>query len=535
MKLKINLVILLLLISLAISDINAKMQSINETEVKKRPNIIFILSDDLSYRDLSIYGQKHYLTPNLDQLARSGVRFTQAYAGAPECAPSRCTLMTGLNLAHCTIRNNSSARGQDHLTLKDVTVAMILQKAGYTTAITGKWGLGLPGTVGVPYKKGFDYAFGYYDEVRAHTYFPLYLYENSQKIYYPGNIGFDLNRVYDTNVPNPKLSILNKYNKSGKLDEPHAVTYSEDEIEKAAFKFIRVNRDKPFFLYFTTQLPHGPIITDDLGALTKRKDFPDQRDKEWAAMVRRIDTFTGQLIDSLKSDGIYKNTVIFFASDNGYSMCGYMGRGNKNNNWPDDPYLKNKGPFKGGKFSPLEGGIRVPFFVNWPGHFKPSIRNQPVCFIDFFKTATDIAGIHYPGVTDGESLLPLLDGNPQKFNTKRILYWSRDREEAIRMGPWKAYRKNPEAPIKLYLINEDTYCNRNIAKLYSKVINKIKKLFIVEESDPSVWYWNPTETNAEFEKKQEKARQLGQIQYQTFGNDIAPRWAPQYSHKKAKQ
>jgi len=162
-----------------------------------KPNIIFILADDMSYRDLSCYGQERYKTPNLDALAEQSVRFTQAYSAAPECAPSRCSLMTGMHTGHSSVRINSSARGQDNILDSDLTIAEVLKSAGYNTAFTGKWGIGIQGTEGVPYKQGFDYAFGYYDQAEAHTYIPHYLFENDKKIEYPENLEFNIYSRYD--------------------------------------------------------------------------------------------------------------------------------------------------------------------------------------------------------------------------------------------------------------------------------------------------------------------------------------------------
>lgn len=471
---------------------------------KEKPNIVFILADDMSYRDLSCFGQERYKTPNLDQLAAQSIRFTNAYAAAPECAPSRCSLMTGLHTGHSTVRMNSSARGQDHLLDSDLTIAEVLKKSGYTTGFTGKWGIGQPGTEGVPYKQGFDYAFGYYDQTRAHTYIPYYLYENDRKIEYPENHGFNMDIHYDyTNNQSRNL-----YDKNGRLyipelKDPYGYTFSENEIEKAAFKFLDNNNpDKtqnPFFLYYATQLPHGPVIIDNLGEMAK-PDSVLQMTREWAAMVIKLDQFVGKLVSHLKETGQFDNTVFFFASDNGYSMSGYFDRGNAPD-WPDDPWLKNKGPFTGGKFSVLEGGTRVPFFVSCPARYKPAVYDKPVWLPDFFPTATQLSGqdpTKYK--TDGLSLIPLLNGEPEKFPGHKAMYFSKGREQAVRMSPWKAYRKNPDQATKLYLIDEDTYTNRDMAWLYPDIA---KEATVVMDTSytKSKWYWNPGETVKEYHDK----------------------------------
>lgn len=476
-----------------------------------RPNIIFILADDLSYRDLSCYGQQVIQTPNLDRLARQGVRFTQAYAVAPECAPSRGCLMTGMHTGHGPIRQNASARGQDHLRLDDITIAEVLKKAGYATGFVGKWGIGQPQTEGVPYKQGFDYTFGFYDQARAHTYFPHYLWENDRKIDYPGNIGFDMQQRYNMNRLDPPPDLLNVYNSNGDLQIPELQdqskwVYSQDEIEKAAVRFIKERSDTPFFLYFAPQLPHGPVIIDNLGAFAQMEDIP-QRQREWGAMVKRLDTFSGLLVQLLKDLDIYERTIIFFASDNGYSMCGYMGRGNAPN-WLDDPWLKNKGPFRGGKFSALEGGCRVPFFVSWPNQIKPDVLSAPVWLADFFPTAAELAGANFTEKLDGQSLIPLLIENEDQFNNERYFYFSKNNEQAVRMGPWKAYRPAPGEAVELYLIEEDVSTARNLADVYPGIVDSVINIMEIEHVDHE-WYWNPGESREDFRAKQERAEAAG--------------------------
>ena len=486
-----------------------------QPKVKKlftKTNIIFILADDLSYRDLSCYGQQQYQTPHLDALARSGIRFSQAYAAAPECAPSRASLLTGLHTGHSSVRMNSSARGQDHLMDEDVTIAEGLKEAGYRTAFTGKWGIGLPGTEGLPYKQGFDYCFGFYDQARAHTFLPDYLWENDQKITYPENSGFEMLRRYDYS------QVQNTYDEKGRLyveelKDPYTYAYSQNEIEKAAFKFLDQNNPNqtkaPFFLYFATQLPHGPVMAQELGALTE-PDSIFQTSREWASMVIHLDNFVGDLVRYLQEKNLYENTIIFFASDNGYSMCGYTTRGNAPD-WPDDPWLKNKGPFAGGKFSVLEGGCRVPFFVSCPALFKPSTYSTPVWLPDFFPTAMELAGLHPDRYqTDGKSLLPILRGEEADYEPHEYLYFSKGVEQAVRMGPWKAYRKNPNSDMELYLVEEDTYTERNLAYLYPNLVEKADQIMRAEHT-PHPWYRFPYESQQEFMAKKKKAEETGNV------------------------
>lgn len=475
-----------------------------------KPNIIFILADDMSYRDLSCYGQEQYSTPNIDALAQSGVRFSQAYAASAECAPSRSSLMTGLHTGHGPIRANSSARGQDNLRDEDLTIAEVLKEAGYTTAFTGKWGIGLPGTEGVPYKQGFDYTFGFYDQTRAHTYIPDFLWENDHKILYPQNSGFEMKRRYDYKNNRPQ----NTYDEDGKLyieelKDPYDFVYSENEIQDAALRFIEVQKDEPYFLYYATQLPHGPVISDDMFGL-HQLDTINQLSREWGAMVLKLDHFVGELVETLKASGQYEQTIIFFASDNGYSMCGYTDRGN-GPHWPDDEWLKNKGPFTGGKFSVKEGGCRIPFFINWPNVTSSACYNVPVWLPDFFPTAAALAGLNIdPQSTDGKSLLPLILGDVENYEPHEHLYFSKNREQAVRIGPWKAYRKNPNSRTALYLIEDDTYTQKDLAHIYPEVVAQAEDIFD-SEFFPSEWYWCPNESAKAYKLKKEKAIKTGNI------------------------
>lgn len=495
----------------------------SEADSKPRPNIIFILADDMSYRDLSSYGQERYQTPNLDQLAMQGVRFTQAYSASPECAPSRASLMTGLHTGRSSVRVNSSARGQDNLVESDLTIAKVLKEAGYSTGFAGKWGIGLPGTEGVPYKQGFDFSFGFYDQTRAHTFIPYYLWENDKKIEYPQNQGFNMDKRYDYKGN----KAINSYDENGQLfipelKDPYNYVYSENEILDAAVRFMDENNPaktgNPFFLYYATQLPHGPMIVDDMGEMAQ-PDSVLQLSREWAAMVIKLDKSVGRIVEHLKETGQYENTIIFFASDNGYAMSGYTDRGNAPD-WPDDPWLKNKGPFIGGKFSALEGGLRVPFFVSWPAKYPAAIVSEPVWLCDFFPTAVCLANLTTNNFdTDGVSLLPLLEGRNADIDAQRPLYFSRNREQSVRMGAWRAYRRTPDHPTELYLIEEDTYTEKNIAWLYPKVVQKMDS--IMDHSyTPHPWYWTPDNTFDDYQRKRDRAEESGNILPVYRPNDV---------------
>ncbi len=496
---------------------------ISSCSIKKneRPNIIFILADDMSYYDLSGLGQQQFATPNLDELMNDGLFFAEAYSGSPECAPSRASLVTGKHMGHCRIRNNRSVRKQDHLDDVDITVAEMLKVAGYTTGMVGKWGIGLPGTAGTPDKQGFDYSFGFYDQLRAHGYYPHYLMENGRAISIPENYGFDMERTYrHTRTPEG----LHSYNEKGILipdgvDDPSRAINSQDYIHRKAIQFIRDQQDNPFFLYYATQLPHGPCITPDLG---KYKDMPwDQKHKEWAAMMEHLDSHVGEIMETLDELNLMKNTILFFASDNGYSHWGYFDR----KRWENDYLFDNKGPWRGGKFLPLDGGVRVPFFVNWKGKIKPGTSQELVALYDFPATACDLAGIDEPA-TDGISLLPLMMGKSSvEGPLHEYLYWENGsfgaHAQAARFRNWFAFREHPDKPMQLWDLLTDIPCNEDVAASNKRIVEEAMQIF-TESHETSEWYVNPGDTEELIENKRVKAQQEGSIQEPVRANSLFP-------------
>ena len=490
-------------------------------ELERKPNILFIFSDDLSYRDLSSYGQEQFRTPNLDKLAMNGIRFTQAYSGSPECAPSRGSLMTGMHMGHCRIRANTSVRGQDHLLSEDVTVAEVLKGAGYTTGFIGKWGIGLPGTEGAPDKQGFDFSYGYYDQARAHGFFPHYLMRNGKPEPIPENYGFNMKRVNTYNGrPLDRLDdVKNIYDEHGHLvpdgvPVAAAAKYSEDLFQDEALSFIKKNRDKPFFLYYATQLPHGPCITPDLGAY---KDKPwDLKHKEWAAMLGHLDRGVGRMVDLMEQLEILDNTVIFFAGDNGYSQWGYFGRPLHE----DDPLFKNKGPWPKGKFtSTHEGGVRVPFFVYWKDKIKAGENDHLCALYDVLATAADLAGIA-PPKTDGISFAPILRGKPMNKRHIDISIGKMDPFHGmlkVRLDQWWAYRDHPSKPIKLYDITEDLACENDLAKEQSGS-HRQNQADLYRSPYDSEWYVNPGESKTQIAAKRDKATSMKSMQRSTSAN-----------------
>jgi len=515
---RLSLAVSIAVAALQASSVAAELQPLSGA----RPNIVFILSDDLSYFDLSGFGQKHFQTPNIDLLARHGMIFTDAYAGSPECAPSRGSLMTGRHMGHCRIRANRSGRGQDHLLAEDQTVAEVLRKAGYATGFVGKWGIGLPGTPGTPDRQGFDFSFGYYDQGRAHGFFPDYVMVDGRERLLPENHGFDMKRLYTYNSrPVDRLDgVENQYDDRGRLvpdgvADPTKAKYSEYLFRDAARDFIRRSAERPFFLYYATQLPHGPLIVPELG---RYKDKPwDLKHKEWAAMMHTLDQSVGLLVDELKRQGVFENTVLFFAGDNGYSQWGYFGR----RAWLDDPIFQNKGPWHKGKFICTDGGSRVPFFVSWPGRIEPGKTDHLTALYDFLATAADLAGAEPSEPTDGISLVPLLAGRHEDQGEHRYLYWENGSKsphaQAARRGRWYGYREHPSKPLELYDLANDVGCTTDLAEKNPAVVAEILDIFEEAHVD-SQWYTNPGDPPEAIRARRRQAEREGTLQNATRAN-----------------
>ena len=477
-------------------------------EQTSRPNIIYILADDLGYGELACYGQDKIETPSIDKLAESGMMFTQHYSGSPVCAPSRCVLLTGRHSGHAYIRGNHewgergdvwsyramikdpALEGQYPLPEGTMTIGTVLQEAGYKTAVVGKWGLGAPGSTGIPGRQGFDFFFGYNCQRQAHTYNPVHLWKNTERIF-TGN---------DTVAPHTSLPEgADPYDGSA-YDDFWLDVYSPDMMFNELSGFINRNKDRPFFLYWATPIPHLP-----LQAPPGRVDYyvnkfgdeePYKGDKgyfphryphaAYAGMVSYLDEQVGALVQQLKDLGIYENTLIIFSSDNGPSYTGGT----------DSPWFNSAGIFKEEygwvKGFVYEGGIRVPMIASWPAKIKPGTSSDHVsAFWDVLPTLAEIGGAPKPGNIDGISFLPTLLGSEgqQKHD---YLYWefpAYKGQQAVRMGKWKAIRKNifdGDMDIKLYDLEDDPAESKNIAADYPGIISIMDSIMITAHETPEL-------------------------------------------------
>lgn len=428
-----------------------------------RPNIIFILADDLGYGDLGCYGQKQIRTPNLDRLAAEGIRFTQCYAGSTVCAPSRCCLMTGLHSGHALVRGNDRVP----LRPQDVTVGKVLKDAGYRTGIIGKWGLGEPETTGIPNRQGFDYWFGFLNQHHAHNYYPDYLWKNETRVAYPSNVQKAENIAATCNV------------------------YAPDVFTREALQFVGSRRKEPFFLYLAYTLPHannergraegnGMEVPDD--APYSDKPWP-QPQKNHAAMITRLDSDVGQLLYRLQALGLDDKTIIFFSSDNGPHKEG----------GGDPQFFRSAGPLRGQKRDLYEGGIRVPMIVRWPGRIKPGVSEFVWWFPDVLPTLAELGGGKAPEELDGRSIVPTLLGKSRQKSSD-ALYWEFHEggsKQAVRMGDWKGIRLKVGGSLELYNLKDDPAETRNVAADHPEVVAKMEAYLKTARTESERWPLRP--------------------------------------------
>ncbi|MCW5963097.1 MAG: arylsulfatase [Bryobacterales bacterium] len=435
------------------------------------PNIIFIMADDLGYGDLGCYGQKLIKTPRLDQMAAEGIRFTDFYAGATVCAPSRCVLMTGKHHGQCQVRGNATTdMTVQSLRSQDVTVAEVAKKAGYGTALMGKWGLGEAEHEGHPLKKGFDRFYGYLNQVHAHNYYPEFLW-----------------RDYD------KVPLRNKVKLApragGGFHGGYAIErldYTHDLVVSEALEWVDNNHTKPFFLYLALTLPHANNEAPDRNGELHGQEVPEYgiyegnnfatedwklADRGQAAMVSRMDRDIGRLLDRLKQHGIDENTLVMFTSDNGPHLEG----GN------DAVLFNPSGPLRGMKRDMYEGGLRVPMIARWPGKIAPGRVSHHIGYSgDLMATVAELTRSALPQGTHSVSFLPELLGNSSRQRKHDYLYWEfyeQGSAQAVRYGKWKGVRKPMfKGPIELYNLEGDPGEKYNIARNHPEIVREIEAI-----------------------------------------------------------
>ena len=428
-----------------------------------KPNIVFIMADDLGYGDLGCYGQQKIQTPVLDQMARHGIQFRNFYAGCTVCASSRSVLMTGQHMGHTWVRGNAGTdMSVQTLRTEDVTVAERLKAAGYQTGLCGKWGLGdaVQGNTGLPNDQGFDFFYGYLNQVHAHNYYPEFLWRNKKKEMLR-NVVQGVGRSY------------------GGFEGGWATKrtdYSHDLVVEEALQFINRSQDAPFFLYLALTIPHANNEgTRGTGDGQEVPDYGIYGDKAWkkqdkgqAAMITRMDRDIGRINDLLEKLGIAKNTVVMFTSDNGHHNEG------GHNPATFDP----NGPLRGMKRDLYEGGIRVPLIAHWPGTTPAGVVSDHIGYFgDLMATACELAGVETPEKTDSVSMVPVLTNKAEKQGQHKYLYWEfyeQGSKQAVREGNWKAVRMPMHTgAIELYDLSTDLGEATNVASKHPEIVNRL--------------------------------------------------------------
>ncbi len=473
-------------------------QQKSETHVQK-PNIIYILADDLGYGELGCYGQEKIETPNIDWLASNGMRFTQHYTSSPVCAPARCMLLTGKHSGHAQIRGNDewgergdvwdfeaasfnpNLEGQRPMKPETTTIGTLLQQAGYTTGLIGKWGLGGPLSESIPNKQGFDFFYGYNCQRQAHTYFPLHLWENGEKV-----------QLNNKLVP-PRTQLpegADPYDPESYLDF-WLTDYSAELMQSEVIHFITENKEQPFFMYYASPIPHVPLqaparwvnyyvekFGDEEPYTGDDAYFPHRYPRAcYAAMVSYLDEQVGEIVSTLKELGLYENTLIIFSSDNGPTF----------NGGSDSPWFDSARPFKSeygwGKAFLMEGGIRVPMIAHWPDRIKRGSESDLLsAHYDVLPTLCELTGANAPEEIDGISFLPALLGEDNQ-EKHEYLYWefpASGGQQAVRMGKWKGIRKNifrDSLRIQLHNLDEDIREMNDVSAQHPEIVQKIEAIF----------------------------------------------------------
>lgn len=454
---------------------------------EKKPNIIFIMADDLGYHESGCYGQEIIRTPNIDRLAGEGIRFTQFYSGSPVCAPSRCVMLTGLHTGHAYVRDNyemggfrdEEEGGQLPLPAGTMTLGRFMKEQGYVTGAIGKWGLGGPGSTGVPEKQGFDYFYGYLCQKQAHNYYPTHLWENG-KWDTLSNTFFMPHQKLEGDSGDPASYMKYKGN-----------DYSPAKMMEKALAFLEKYKDTSFFLYLPFTIPHLALQVPDEyleGYTSLIPDTPYTGNKSYlphpspraayAAMVTYMDSEIGRIMEKLAAYGIDGNTAVFFTSDNGATYNRIGGS--------DSEFFRSNDPFREYKGNLHEGGIRVPFIARWPGHFRAGETSGHIAaFQDVFPTLAALSGAKAPEKHDGISFLPELTGIGMQ-EEHPYLYWefpSYGGQVAVRYGDWKMITKGlkikSESYPEIYNLKEDPGETNNLVARHPELVNVFDSLILV--------------------------------------------------------
>ena len=468
----------LLALGLAVPRTSAQDADTSTTGDGRPPNIVFIMADDLGYGDLGSYGQAMIQTPRLDQMAEEGMRFTDFYAGATVCAPSRSVLMTGLHTGHTPVRGNAG----DDLTIQalrpeHVTVAEVLADVGYTNGLVGKWGLGDEGAAsfGRPMNQGFDEFFGYLNQVHAHNYYPEFLWHGEEKVPLRNEV---------TRTPGNYGGFAGGY-------ATKRVDYTHDLFADSALAFVDKHQDRPFFLYLALTVPHANNEERHTDAYHGMEvpDYGPYADKSWpepqkghAAMITRMDADVGRLLDRVDSLGLGENTVVFFTSDNGPHAEGQA----------DPDFFNSNGPLRGIKRALYDGGIRVPFIVRWTGHVPAGTANDHVGYFgDVMATAADLAGTAPPDSLDSISIVPTMLGNESEQETHDYLYWEfyeQGSRQAVRWGRYKGIRQPMSTgQTELYDLQTDIGERHNLADDYPALVRHLESLMDEAHVSSPLW------------------------------------------------
>ena len=465
-------------LSMIISCQSSPQKDNSKSTLPEKPNIIYILADDLGYGDLSCYGQKLFSTPNIDELARNGMKFTNHYSGSTVCAPSRSSLFTGLHTGHTPIRGNKEIMPEGQHPIPDTLLLLtdVFKAAGYITGAFGKWGLGYPGSEGDPVNIGIDRFFGYNCQRLAHHYYPYYLWDNSEKVMLSGNEGTQMNE------------------------------YAPHIIHEKTLEFIEQNKDNPFFLFVPSVIPHAELIAPEEEMIKFRGKFEPEKEYKgvdsgekyrigpygsqpeshaaFVAMISILDRQVGEIVAKLKELNIAGKTLIIFTSDNGPHREGGA----------DPDYFNSNGPFRGYKRDLYEGGIRVPMIAAWPGVIeKGSTSNHVSAFWDILPTFADILNVTVTARLDGISFLPALLGQEQK-EQHNYLYWEFHElggRVAVRKDNWKAVRynvfKNPDGPLELYDLNTDIGETFDVALKYPEIVKEMENILRTARTESEIF------------------------------------------------